>query len=260
VAQQEQALTIATQQQLTPTVWEMIERVAPAMHAARLFGVSSKEQAMAIMLKGFEMGLSLTASFEFIQVVEGKPALSPRGALAMIHGSPLFAGIKIEDLSDNAISGKPSGCRVWMKRTNGLEYTVTWTMEDAVKAGVVKSGSGWEKYPANMLRWRAIGFCADVVFPDVIGGMKRADEYGADLTPDGNVIEGSWHATSEPKLAPSNGAPVVAETPAARVQAPTLDSLVQRYGAEAIMVANEGRIPGTDAELAAVAEKLAQSA
>ena len=253
MAQQEQALTIVNRPQLTPTVWEMIERVAPAMHAARLFGVSSKEQAMAIMLKGFEMGLSLTASFEFIQVVEGKPALSPRGALAMIHGSPLCAGVKITEA--------PGKCTVWMKRAdNDFEYTVSWTIDDAKRAGVVKPGSGWEKYEANMLRWRTTGFCADVVFPDVIGGMKRADEYGADLTPDGDVIEGSWHATSEPKLAPSNGAPVVAETPAARVQAPTLDSLVQRYGAEAIMVANEGRIPGTDAELAAVAEKLAQSA
>jgi hypothetical protein len=34
-----------------------------------------------------------------------------------------------------------------------------------------------------MLRWRAIGFCADVVFPLLIGGMKRADELGAGITP-----------------------------------------------------------------------------
>ena len=256
--EQERALTVVNRPQLTPTVWEMIERVAPAMHQARFFGVSSREQAMAIMLKGYEMGMGLTASFEFIQVVEGKPALSPRGALAMIHSSPLCAGVKIEDFADS--SGKPAGCRVWMKRTSGLEYTVTWTMEDAQKAGVVKSGSGWDHYPANMLRWRAIGFCADVVFPDVIGGMKRADEYGADLTPDGNVIEGSWRAAPAPQLAPSNGAPVIAETPAAQIQAPTLDALVQQYGAEAVMVANEGKIPGTTEELAAVAAKLADNA
>lgn len=250
--EQERALTVVNRPQLTPSVWEMIERVAPAMHQARFFGVSSKEQAMAIMLKGYEMGLSLTASFEFIQVVEGKPALSPRGALAMIHSSPVCAGVKIEDLVND--KGEPTGCRVWMKRTNGLEYTVTWTMADARQAGVVKTGSGWDHYPANMLRWRAIGFCADVVFPDVIGGMKRADEYGADLTPDGDVIEGAWRTAPEP--APSNGAPVVAETPAAQVQAPTLDALVQQYGAEVVMVANEGKIPGTTEELAAVAAKL----
>ena len=255
---QERALTVMNRPQLTPSVWEMIERIAPAMHQARLFGVSSKEQAMAIMLKGYEMGMGLTTSFEFIQVVEGKPALSPRGALAMIYSSPLCAGVKIEDLTDS--SGKPTGCRVWMKRTNGLEYTITWTMEDAAKAGVVKSGSGWEKYPANMLRWRAAGFCADVVFPDVIGGMKRADEYGADITPDGDVVEGSWRTAPEPQLAPSTGAPVVAEAPAPHVQAPTLNDLAQQYGAEAVIVANEGKIPGSIEELAAVAAKLAGNA
>jgi hypothetical protein len=250
----EKELTVLTARpQLTPSVWQMIERVAPAMHMARLFKTSSPEQAMAIMLKGYELGLGLTASFEFIQVVEGKPALSPRGALAMIHSSPACAGVKIEDLSND--KGEPTGCRVWMKRTNGLEYTVTWTMADARQAGVVKPGSGWDHYPANMLRWRAIGFCADVVFPDVIGGMKRADEYGADLTPDGDVIEGSWRATSEP--APSNGAPVVAETPAAQIQVPTLAELTERYDPAAIMAANDGKIPGSEDELRAVAEKLA---
>lgn len=259
MSQEDRALTVVAQPQLTLSVWEMIERVAPAMHLARLFGVSSKEQAMAIMLKGYEMGMGLAASFEFIGVVEGKAALNPRGALAKIHSSPLCAGVKIEDLTD--ANGKPSGCRVWMKRADtGFEYTIGWTMDDAVKAGVVKPNSGWDKYPANMLRWRTVGFCADVVFPDLTGGMKRADEFGADLTPDGDVIEGECRAAPEP-LPPAQGAPTVAENRAAAapVQVPSLDDLVQQYGAETIIVANEGKIPGTDAELAAVAAKLAAS-
>lgn len=250
----EKELTVLTARpQLTPNVWQMIERVAPAMHMARLFKTSSPEQAMAIMLKGYELGLGLTASFEFIQVVEGKPALSPRGALAMIHSSPACAGVKIEDLSND--KGEPTGCRVWMKRTNGLEYTVTWTMADARQAGVVKPGSGWDHYPANMLRWRAIGFCADVVFPDVIGGMKRADEYGADLTPDGDVIEGSW---SDLPPAPVQPVQQEADTLSQSTQgtAPTLAELTERYDPAAIMAANDGKIPGTTEELAAVAAKL----
>ncbi len=239
----------AVRRELTPSVWQMIEAVAPAMHKARLFGVSSPEQAAAIMLKGHELGLALSASFEFVQVVEGKPALSPRGALALIITSPLNAGVKIEDLADK--NGIPTGCRVWMKRSNGFEYTVTWTMEDAKRAGLVKSGSGWEKYPAQMLKWRAVGFCADVVFPDVIGGLKRADEYGADLTPDGDVIEGNWTV--------QQCEPVAAAEPAATTGAASLPDLVQRYGAQAVMDANNGRIPATDEELATVAARLEAS-
>jgi len=222
------------------------------MHQARLFGVASPEQAMAIMLKGYELGLSLTASFEFVQIVEGKPALSPRGALALIHNSPVCAGVKVEDITDK--NGKPIACRVWMKRTNGFEYTVTWTIEDAAKAGVVKPGSGWEKYPRNMLAWRAIGFCADIVFPDVIGGMKRTDELGADITADGETIEPDrppMEASVKPVPLPDQLVPQM------RGSVPTLADLAARYGAEKVMEVNAGKIPGTDEELAAVAAKLA---
>jgi hypothetical protein len=39
--------------------------------------------------------------------------------------------------------------------------------------------------------------------------------------------------------------------------APTLADLVAQYGAEQVMAANNGAIPGSDEEVAAAAEKLA---
>ena len=62
-------LMIRKQRELTPSTWEMITAMAPAMHASRFFGVSSPEQASAIMIKGYELGLGLAASFEFITVI-----------------------------------------------------------------------------------------------------------------------------------------------------------------------------------------------
>lgn len=221
------ALTIKP---LTPSTWQMIESIAPAMHTSRLFGVNSPQQAMAIMLKGYELGLSLTAAFEFIQVVQGKPTLSPRGALALILQHPELDSIKIED--------KPNACSVWMKRKNGFEYTLEFSMADAEKAGVIKPDSGWSKYPQNMLRWRAVGFCADVVFPDVIGGSRRADELGANITPDGDVIEGNWQIYTE------------------QPQANLLDDLIAQYGVEKILEVNDNKVPQSDEEVQAVAEKL----
>ena len=229
-------LTIQKRHDLTPQIWNMIQAMAPAMHASRFFGVSNPEQAMAIMIKGHELGLGLATSFEFIKSIQGKPALVPMGALALIQGSPLCTGLKIEDIKDD--KGNPQACRVWMKRTNGFEYTVEFSMEDATRAGLVKPDSGWDKYPANMLRWRAIGFCADVVFPDVIGGLKRADELGADLTPDGQVLEGSWEVK-----------------PSAPVNV-TLEGLIERYGAEAILAANNGMIPATQEDVMRVAQTM----
>lgn len=244
--------------ELTPDRWKMISDVAPAMHQSRLFGVTSAEQAKAIMLKGYELGLSLTSSFEFIQVIQGRPTLSPRGCLALIQQSPLCTGLAIKDEVDN--QGNPIACVVWMKRTNGFEYTARFSTDDARRAGVIKPDSGWETYPSNMLRWRAVGFCADVVFPDVIGGLKRADELGADLTPEGDVIEGRWQEIPpSPTPEPTDGGGNENEPkPAETTELPhwTLDRLVAKYGAADILAANEGRIPGSQAEIDAVAAKL----
>jgi hypothetical protein len=219
---------------LTSDDWRMISEIAPVMYKSRLFGVSSIEQAIAVMLKGHELGFPLTMSYEVIKVIQGQPSLAPRGALALVLVSGQLEAWKIEE---------PVGsCSVWMKRVNGLEYSLTWTMDDAKRAGVVKPGSGWETYPANMLKWRVIGFVLDVLFPDVIGGMKRADEFGASIDSNGNVIDAQW--TEQRALPHTEPAPN------------PLNILVEKYGPEAVMAAAGNTIPQTEDEIKAVALKL----
>lgn len=200
---EEKALTV---RQTTLDTWKLIQSIAPTSLQSRLFGVATQEQAAMIMLKGHELGLGLAASFEFIDVIQGKPGVNPKGALALIHQSRQLAGLKIDDINDD--KGKPFACKVWMKRKNGFEYTVTFTMDDAKKAGLIKPEGGWDKYPANMLRWRAVGYCADVVFPDVIGGMLRPEELGATINADGHIIEGVATTIVEPE-----GAKDIPESP-----------------------------------------------
>ncbi len=209
---------------VTPTVWDTVRAIAPAMHQSRLFGVTSPDQAAAIMLKGYELGLTFTASFEFVQVVQGKVALSPRGMLALIHQSNA-AAVTITRLEKD---GKFLGYECHMKRRdNGFEHTSRFTLEDAKRAGLVKPDGAWEHYPENMCLWRSVGFCADVVVPDIGGGMRRADEFGAAVSLNGDVIEADYS--------------VVATT--------TLESLIAEFGAAAVLEANNGQIPTTPEEL-----------
>lgn len=256
--------TALVRRELTPDVWGMIERISPTMKESRLFGVATIPQASVIMLKGHELGLGLTQSFEFIHVIQDKPSLSPRGALALIVQSGLCEEMDIKDIRND--KGDPDRCEVTMKRRGGLKYTTSFSIADAHKAGVIKPDSGWAKYPANMLRWRAIGYAADIVFPDIIGGMKRSDEFGADLTPDGSVIDTTWTQTpsstrvtdvtpiTQSVQSPMSTAQPVA--PAAIDPSTLLNELVQKYGAEKILVANEGKIPATLNDLQATREKL----
>lgn len=218
------AVQTAATRELTPAIWRMITEIAPAMYQSHLFGVTSVSQAQAIMLKGHELGLSITASFELVQVIQGKPALSPRGAMALLLSSPFAKDIVINKLTD--AKGLFLGYECTMTRNTGFTYTSKFTMEQAKSAGLVKPDSGWAKYPENMCLWRAVGFAADVVFPDVTAGMttlmKAPEMYGVALSESGDVIDAT--ATNVPSVDP-------------------LQELVTQYGAEAVMAANNGAIP-----------------
>ena len=249
---------LVPQRELTPPIWQMFNQMAPVLYQSRLFGVSSREQAAAIMLKGWELGLSISASFEFVQIIQGKPSLSPRGALALLHSNPLIEQIIIQRIP---AEGPFVGYECAMRRRGGFEHRARYTLADAQRAGLVKPGSGWEHYPENMCLWRAVGFAADVVAPDLTAGMtglmKMPEQFSVGLTAEGDVVEGTWTVTSpETHAQTSAGGPVAPALPEPQ-QVITLDDLLTTYTAEQILVANEGRIPGTDQEVAAVAHKLA---
>ena len=228
----------AATRELTPGIWAMIEKMAPVMHKAHLFGVVSESQAAAIMLKGYECGFSMTASFDFIQVIQGKPSVAPRGAMALLLNSPFIEDIQITRLEDK---GKFSGYECTMKRAGkNFKHTARFTLEDATRAGLIKPDSGWMKYPENMCLWRAIGFAADVVAPDVTAGMttlmKAPEMYGVALTAEGDIIDAT------PVSVPSVD--------------PLQELLSKGYTAEQIMQVNDGQIPMGAEQVEAVRVKL----
>lgn len=237
---------VAIDRNLTPSVWSMIKEISPIMHQARLFGVASAEQAAAIMIKGHELGFGLGASFEFIQTVQGKPGLSPRGALAILRQSPEIEDIIITRIVDD--KGAYIGHECTIKRRRFTAYTERFTLKDAERAGLIKDDSGWKKYPENMAKWRAVGFCVDVIAPDLVNGMtdlmKAPETFGPGVAFDttGNVIEGQF-----------SSAPLSTEGQPKKL---SLTDLCNTYGAEAVMNANGGKIPGTDQEVADVARVL----
>lgn len=236
----EEKLTIVPiqQRELTLQIWQMISQIAPVMWKSRLFGVVSQEAAAAIMLKGYELGLSVTASFEFIHVIQGKPGLSPRGALALLHSHPDIEKVEIRRLTKKEDSSY-LGHSCTIKRKNGFEYTAQFTLEDAKRAGLVKPDSGWTKYPEQMCMWRAVGFAADVAAPDITAGMttimKMPEELGVVITDNGEVID-MQAVPAKPQI--------------------TLDQLLEQFDAESIMIANGGKIPATQEEVEKVFELL----
>lgn len=229
--------SVAIRHDITPDTWAMMQSIAPTLYESRLFGVASSAQAAAILLKGAELGFGPAASFEFIHMIQGKPGLSPRGALAILHSSPAIRTIDIQEITDP--SGVYQGHKCTITRSNGFSYTAKFTLADAQRAGLMKSGGAWEAYPRNMCLWRAVGFAADVAAPDLTAGatllMKAPEQFGVGISEEGNVIEGQVSEAAEPSL---------------------LDRMVADLGAEKVLEASGGTLPSTDTEINELATKL----
>jgi hypothetical protein len=79
-------------------------------------------------------------------------------------------------------------CTVTMKRRGELAHVESFGMDDAERMMTSEYKNGqrttiklsekynWKSMPKVMRKWRAIGACARVVFPDVLGGMYLREE------------------------------------------------------------------------------------
>lgn len=163
--------------------WGLMWNMGKSLVASRFLpkAVDTPEKAVAIMLKGRELGWPPMRSFQHIHVIEGKPALSAEGMLALIYERVPGAIIRIIETSNER-------CVIEAARPGQQATTFVFTIEDAQRAGVVGKDN-WRKYPRAMLRARCISEMARATFPDALMGCSYVpEELGAEVNEEGEVI------------------------------------------------------------------------
>jgi hypothetical protein len=125
------------------------------------------EAVFALALYAESVGIHPATAWQQVAFIAGKPVPSAQLQRALI----LQAGHTIETLAMTATRARVRGTR-----TDGTSLVVTFTIEDANRAGLVKKGGAWETYPAAMLHARASSALARALFPDAIGGMSYLAE------------------------------------------------------------------------------------
>ena len=135
--------------------------------------IGEKAAVMMIMLAAREMGIPPMAALNGgLNIIQGKVEISARMMSALIRK----AGHSLKILENTDALCTVQGTRV----DNGDTHTVTYTVQDAQKAGLVKSGGGWVKNPADMCFARAMSRLARQLFSDVIGiGYVEGEISGA---------------------------------------------------------------------------------
>jgi hypothetical protein len=166
---------------------------------------------LAAMLYGRDLGITPTNALQHIIVIEGK-ATADAQLMGMLVRR---AGHRLEDKTTEQAS------TVTITRgDDGTTHTFTFTMQDAARAGLVRVGSAWQKFPQAMLFARALTGCARKGAQDALMGVAYTpEELGVEVGSDGFTGEIPIdQATPESVAAVSGVSEAVGSLPAAAIQ------------------------------------------
>lgn len=161
--------------ELAPKAWHLAQRIARTEFVPSALR-GKPEAVLACILAGNEVGVSPMQSLSKIHVIDGRPAMAAElmRAIVLREGHELW----IEESTSTT-------CTVVGKRKDSdRETRVTWTLDDAQRAGL-KGRKNWQAYPGPMLLARATAGLCRAIFPDVLAGIS----YTVEELEDGDVLE-----------------------------------------------------------------------
>lgn len=159
---------------LLPAAAEFARTIAGTAFAPDAYRNKPAEIAGCVMM-GDELGIGPMTALTKIDIVKGRPA--PRAELA--RALVLRAGHEL--WVEDATTTRVTACG--RRRGSDQVHRVTWTMDDAKRAGLAGSQT-WRQYPRQMLTARATAELVRMMAPDVLAGIgmfAEEIEDGADL-------------------------------------------------------------------------------
>ena len=146
-----------------PHEMQVFETIARNAHNSKMYNSYGGESGiMMTILAARELGIPpMLAINGGINNIQGKLEISARLMNAMMRKN----GISIQILEST-----DDKCIIKGTRDNGDNATVSYTIADAQKAGLIKEKGGWLKNPKDMCFARAISRLARQIAPDIIGG------------------------------------------------------------------------------------------
>lgn len=212
----QQQVTFLPGEHETGRVWRLANSIAKTDFVPKALR-GKPEAIMAAMLTGREIGIGAMHSLRAIDVIEGRPSLSPELMASLILRHPSGHELYPEESSRTrcVMAGRRAD---W---PSDRTVKVEWTLTDARMAGLVgddctpedgthherevtkrgRDGStytkvecgcrqGWRTYPRAMLRARATAELARAIFPDVVERVSYiAEELGGQPQPHDQAMD-----------------------------------------------------------------------
>lgn len=174
------------------------ELKALAQHAARsrfFGGAGDESQALVLMMRGRDLGLSYAQALAAFHVISGKPTLSADAMVAICLARPDLCEYFRHVSSDN------TQATFVTKRVGDPEpQRETYTMADADREEL--SGKAmWKKFPKRMLKARAKANLARDTYPELLLGIYSPEEMPSGDAPRAAGLELVGEVVREPAVA-----------------------------------------------------------
>jgi hypothetical protein len=156
-----------------PDALKHLESMAQTLSKSSLIPDALKNKpgdVLVTLMTGAELGLQPMQALRSIAVVKGKPSLSADLMVSLVK--------QRKDVCEYLILAKstPEVATYKAKRVGEPEPTeMSFTMQDAQRAGLTGAGGMYAKYPAQMLRARCASGICRAVFPDLCMGLYDSD-------------------------------------------------------------------------------------
>jgi hypothetical protein len=145
-----------------------LERLATSLVKSGMFGLTSTDQAIALMAIAQAEGKHPAIIARDFHIIQGRPAKKAEAMLRdFVAGGGRVEWHALDDTIADASFSHPQGGTV----------RIGWDLERAKKAGLVdKSGGMYSKYPRAMLRSRCISEGVRTVGPFATSGVYTPEE------------------------------------------------------------------------------------
>lgn len=206
--------------------FKAMQRIAQMAIASKLVlgaddGTPEEKIARATMMimYGAELGMPPFSAMQNLVCIRGRITYTAQYMAARIKSSRTH-NYRVKKLSETI-------CVVEMFERNGDKFEslgeVSFSIEDARKAGLVKGGGNYDKYPSAMMFARAISKAARMHCPHLFeGNAYTPDDF------DGVTIEGEVIEVSAPAPAQIAEQPQQPEASPAKDDAPNADDFFSK--------------------------------
>jgi hypothetical protein len=121
---------------------------------------------------GSRLGLDIFAALAGIAVVNGRPTLWGDAQLSVCQARQDWGGMKVDWSGD----GDDTTCTVTISRKGVPDTSASFSIGDAMGAGLWGKAGPWKQYPRRMVEMRARAFALRAAYADALAGFAQREE------------------------------------------------------------------------------------